>query len=112
MRVLLDESLPRRLRNHLPAHHVRTVVEMGWGGVRNGELLRLAAPGFDAFVTADQNLRHQQNLGDLPVSVVVLVALSNELDVLIPLVPELLSALAALQARTLVEVGARASGGR
>jgi len=43
MRLLLDESMPRRLRNSLPNHFVKTVVEMGWGGVKNGKLLALAS---------------------------------------------------------------------
>jgi len=38
MRLLLDESVPRRLRLALPAHTVKTAVEMGWGGVKNGRL--------------------------------------------------------------------------
>jgi hypothetical protein len=33
------------------------------GGITNGELLALAeAAGFELFVTADQNIRYQQNL--------------------------------------------------
>jgi hypothetical protein len=52
MRILLDESLPRSLRGELPGHSVRTVAEMNWSAVENGELLRLAATQFDAFVTA------------------------------------------------------------
>jgi hypothetical protein len=54
MRILLDESLPRSLREELPGHSVRTVAEMDWSAVENGELLRLAAKQFDAFITADQ----------------------------------------------------------
>ncbi|MDD5030216.1 MAG: DUF5615 family PIN-like protein [Rhodoferax sp.] len=46
MRLLLDESVPKRMRQHLPGHDVKTVVEMGWSGVKNGELLALARPGF------------------------------------------------------------------
>ena len=72
MRLLLDESVPRRLGRHLPGHDVKTVVEMGWGGVKNGVLLALAAKDFDAFITVDRNLPYQQNLAALPVSVVVL----------------------------------------
>ncbi|WP_372716002.1 DUF5615 family PIN-like protein [Immundisolibacter sp.] len=71
MRLLLDESVPRRLRKHLPLHDVKTVVEMGWGGVKNGALLVLAGRGFDAFITVDKNLPYQQNLTKLPVAVVV-----------------------------------------
>lgn len=57
MRVLLDESLPRRLRQELPEHEVSTVPEAGWAGKGNGELLRLAEPAFEVFVTMDRQLR-------------------------------------------------------
>lgn len=43
MRVLLDECVPRGLRDLLPGHDVKTVAEAGWAGVKNGELLRRAA---------------------------------------------------------------------
>ena len=79
MRLLLDESIPVKLRRSLPNHYVRTVVEMGWSGVKNGKLLALAANEFDAFVTVDKNLPYQQNLTTLPVAVVVLDAVTNEL---------------------------------
>jgi hypothetical protein len=72
MRLLLDESVPRRLRNALPAHSVKTAVEMGWGGIKNGALLALAAPEFDAFITVDKNLPYQQNVAALPIAVVLL----------------------------------------
>jgi predicted nuclease of predicted toxin-antitoxin system len=85
MRILLDESLPRRLRNSFPGHEVATVAEAGWSGLTNGELLLLAASRFDLFVTADQNLQYQQNLSSLPVSVAVLAARSNRLEALLPL---------------------------
>jgi len=62
MRLLLDESLPRRLRAHLTGHSVKTVVEMGWRGYKNGRLLAAAAAEFYAFITADKNLPYQQNL--------------------------------------------------
>jgi predicted nuclease of predicted toxin-antitoxin system len=59
MRLLLDESVPKRLGRALPNHEVKTVVEMGWGGVKNGNLLALAASRFDAFITVDKNLPYQ-----------------------------------------------------
>jgi hypothetical protein len=64
MRLLLDESLPKKLRASLPGHSVSTVVEMGWGGTKNGALLALASSQFDAFLTADQNLPYQQKALD------------------------------------------------
>jgi len=105
MRLLLDESVPHRLRRSLPSHAVRTVVEMGWSGIRNGELLVRAANEFDVLVTVDKNLQYQQNLDALPIKVIVLDAKSNELPYLLPLVPKLEEALASLQPRTFVRIG-------
>lgn len=105
MRVLLDESLPRPLAALLPGHEVRTVVAVGWSGIENGELLQLAAEHYDVLITADRNLEHQQNLRTLPVSVVILVASTNRLESLAPLVPELLELLEALPPRRLVRIG-------
>ncbi len=65
MRLLLDESLPRRLRAYLPGHSVKTVGDMGWRGYKYGRLLTAAAGEFDAFITADKNLPYQQNGGDV-----------------------------------------------
>jgi len=62
MRLLLDESVPSRFRRLLTDHSVRTVVEAGWSGIKNGKLLTLAAAEFDAFITVDKNLSFQQNL--------------------------------------------------
>ena len=105
MRLLLDESVPVKLRRSLPGHDVRTVVEVGWSGVKNGSLLALAAAArFDAFITVDRNLPYQQNLAALPIAVVVLGALSNELNALLGLIPRLEVALSALQPRTYVLV--------
>ena len=55
MKLLLDESVPRRLALSFPdSYTVRTVQEMGWAGTGNGLLLSLAArEGFDALVTMD-----------------------------------------------------------
>ena len=106
MRLLLDESVPARLRRSLPGHNVRTVVEMGWSGVKNGKLLALAAGQFDAFVTVDKNLAYQQNLATLPLAVVVLDAVSIELPALLPLVPRLELALSSLKACEYVRIDA------
>ena len=43
MRILLDECLPSDLARELTGHEVRTVTQVGWSGVENGELLRLAS---------------------------------------------------------------------
>ena len=89
MRILLDESLPRRLRLFLTGHEVQTVQEMGWSGSTNGELMNLAQESFDAFITADQNLEYQQNLAIARISILVLAAPTNRIEDLIPLMTEL-----------------------
>ena len=89
MRILLDESLPIELRDELRQHSVRSVQDMGWSALQNGELLRRAVDQFDVFVTADQNLQYQQNIKTLPIAVAVLVARSNRIPKLLELVTKL-----------------------
>ena len=76
MKVLLDENLPLRLRNHLGSHEVFTVRYKGWAGLKNGELLRTAEKEFfEVFVTGDQTLCYEQNLSGRQIAVVVLSAI-------------------------------------
>ena len=63
--------------------------QAGWSGIKNGKLLALAGASFEAFVTVDKNLPYQQNAASLPIAVLVLDAVSNELTYLLPLVPAL-----------------------
>jgi hypothetical protein len=71
MRVLLDECVPKRRRAELTGHAVRTVAEMGWSGIKNGQLLQRAATEFDCFLTVDRNLQFQQRIDALPLAVLV-----------------------------------------
>lgn len=105
MRILLDESLPRPLGRLLVGHDVRTVTQAGWTSYENSALLAQAAGTFDVLLTADQNLEFQQNVAALPIAVVVLIAESNRLESLEPLVPRLLEVLNTLQPRSFVRVG-------
>ena len=66
---------------------------MGWASKRNGELLRLAEREFDAFLTVDRKLQHQRNLSAFKIVVIVLVARSNTLLDLQPLIPKVLEVL-------------------
>ncbi len=106
MRLLLDECVPARLSRALTSHQVSTVVRQGWSGIKNGRLLALAEAEFDAFVTVDKNLPYQQDMSALPISVVVLDAVSNELAHLLPLVPMLEARLASLAKGSFVIVKA------
>ena len=87
MKVLLDECLPKKLKFEIDAELVQTVPEAGWAGKQNGDLLRLAEQNFDVLLTNDQNMEHQQNLRSFDLAFVVLVAPTNDVDDLKPLMP-------------------------
>ena len=73
MKILFDEGVPRQLRRLLARDDITLVEEKGWKGVKNGRLLQLAEEDrFDALVTADQNLKYQQNLKGRKIAIVVL----------------------------------------
>jgi hypothetical protein len=98
MKVLLDENLPHQLRQEILGHEVFTVAYMGWSGVDNGKQLNVASnAAFDVLLTNDRGLEYDQNLGRLPVAVVVLLATANTMESLRPLLPELQAALGHLQ---------------
>ena len=79
MRVLLDENVDRRLRPLFDsAFEVITVIEHGWGGLTNGELLNAAQHEFDVLVTMDRNMPHQQNLSAYNLGIVLITARSNK----------------------------------
>jgi hypothetical protein len=105
VKLLLDENLPHQLRLELPGHEVFTTAYMAWSGIENGELLRLAAgAGFDAVVTNDRGLEYQQNLDDLPLAVIVLLAKANTIEAVRPLCGELLAILTRLRPREFVKL--------
>ena len=102
MKILLDESAPRLLKQRLPQLDISTVQEMGWAGLRNGELLRRAEEHFDVFITADQNLRYQQNLSGRKLAILVLP--SNQVPLVARLVPVIETLLTTIQPGTVVDV--------
>jgi len=105
MLILLDESLPRKLGFLLNGHFVRTVVQMGWGGLVNGQLLRVAASAeFDVLISGDKNMQYQQNEASLAISVITLIAANNRIESFLPLVPELLEVLAKLEEKRFYQI--------
>ena len=106
MRVLLDESVPRQLRRHLPGHVVRTARDMQWDGKSNGELLALAKDNFDAFITADQHIEHQQNITEEDIPIIVLIARGNRIADYLPIISDILNALSNVKRGEVVGVGA------
>ncbi|NET06640.1 MAG: hypothetical protein F6K16_18440 [Symploca sp. SIO2B6] len=91
MKILLDECIDRRLAKQLSGHEVKTVPQMGWGGVKDRELLGLAQGEFDVLITVDRNLPFEQNLTVLDLAVLVLQTPSNRLADLQVLVPKILA---------------------
>ena len=71
-KLLLDKCLNWRLLKKLPEYLVKTVRQMGWSGLKNGELLNKAQHEFDILITTDKNIKHQQNLLKYEISIVVL----------------------------------------
>ena len=72
MKVLLDENLPVPIAKLLLGYDCRTVEQCGWVGIKNGKLLTLAQTQFDIFLTADQNIRYQQNLSGFDIAILEL----------------------------------------
>jgi hypothetical protein len=102
-RVLLDHCVPRRVRLALADCEVLTAFQRGWNELKNGELLHAAeVDGFDVFVTADKNLRHQQNLNARQLAIVALP--TNTLQVLLALFPKISEAVHRVQAGGYEEV--------
>ncbi len=102
MRILIDECLPRKLKRELSEHIAFTVQEKGWAGMKNGELLSRAENEFDVWVTADQNIESQQNLERFEIAVVVLISPRTQLELLLPLMPQLQKVLRNIQPRQIV----------
>ena len=106
MKILLDENIPHDLRHLLPGHDVFTVAYMGWSGVENGNLLKVAGETeFEVVITKDSGVEYEQHLAALPLAVLVLRTKTNKLDDILPLLPLILSSLTTIQPRSLVNIG-------
>lgn len=94
MKILLDHCLDRRIKKDLTEHDYSTCREVGLDQHQNGALLRAAAEqGFDALLTTDQNIKHQQNLEELPIAIVGIDVRDTRLAAIQPLVPSVLNAI-------------------
>lgn len=102
--VLFDENVPRDLRRDLTGFDIRTVTQMGWSGMKNGELLRKATGSFHVLLTCDRSVQFQQNVAGMAIGVVVVFACSNRLEHLRPLVEKIRDALDSVGQGTVVHV--------
>ena len=106
MKILLDESLPRKLRNDFEViHEVWTVRDQGWLGIKNGQLLKLMiSDGFEIFVTVDRNLQYQHKLDSLPLTIFVLCSPDNRRETLKLLVPLIFARLEKGNLQSVIEI--------
>lgn len=94
MKILIDESLDVRLKNSFENFEVYTVRDMNWLSKKNGELLKLIGENnFDVFLTADKNLKHQQNISNINFSILVFNSTYSELSLHVSLIPKVLEIL-------------------
>ena len=106
MKVLLDECLPRDLRNHLGDHECQTVPQARLAGLANGQLLTLAErSGWQVLLTMDRGIPYQQNLARRAISIIVIRAQSNRLADLLPYIPAILSAIRTLKPGQVAQIG-------
>jgi predicted nuclease of predicted toxin-antitoxin system len=100
--ILLDECTPRVVKKRLPKLNIQTVQEMGWSGLKNGELMAAAESQFDVFVTTDKNLRYQQNLQDRKLAVLLLP--SNQVPIVERLITDIEANLMTIRAGDFIAI--------
>lgn len=103
-RVFLDACVPKRLNRELVGFDVQHATDLGWTDLDDGPLLDAVAGGFEAFVTVNKGIPHQQQLARRPFAVIVLHAKTNRLTDLLPLVPKLRAILKRLSPGTVADV--------
>lgn len=90
MRVLLDNNINPRLRAHLDGHECVHCSELGWSDLKNGELLRHCEEAeFDALLTVDSNMRHQQRLEGRRIALVVIAGYRTTLPHILSVIDQL-----------------------
>lgn len=102
MKILIDESLPRQIKQMLMGHEADTVQEVGWGGIQNGDLIAKAESIYSVFLTADKNLRYQQNMVGRTLALIIFP--TNKLSVVKRLKDELDAALESIAAGKYIEL--------
>jgi hypothetical protein len=104
MRILLDECVNPRVRAAFQGHEVKTVIEMRSGGITNGKLLALAQEEFDVFVTLDQNIEHEFNVGKIGLGLLVVKVPDNKIKFYEQIFSEMLEAAENLSAGQILRV--------
>jgi predicted nuclease of predicted toxin-antitoxin system len=106
MKLLLDERIPKKLKQSLVGYDCHTASESGLAGKNSDELLISAErAGFDVLVTTDKGLEHEQNFKDRRIAVLILLSKSNKLDDLAPLIAKSLHSLPFIKPGQILKVG-------
>jgi predicted nuclease of predicted toxin-antitoxin system len=105
LKILLDHNLDRRLKNHLTKDDVSTTQEQGWADVLNGELLTLAEENdFEVMLTADSNIKAQQNMSNRKIAILVLRAFNNRLKTHIEMLEDIHEGLSDIRSGEIIEL--------
>lgn len=81
MKILLDECVTKHLKPFLSQYEVYTVREMGWSGIKNGELMSLCTErSIEVLISIDKNLQYQQNLNKYPIIIVIFNSYSSKVE--------------------------------
>ncbi len=105
MKILLDHNLDRRLKNHFTEYEVATTQEQGWADALNGELLSLLEEnGFEILLTADANIKSQQNIADRRISILVLRAFNNRLKTHVEMIENIHETLPEIEEGEIIEI--------
>lgn len=102
MKIIIDECVPSIVKRGIPERGIVSVQDMGWAGIKNGKLLKLVAANFDVFITSDKNLRHQQNLAELDLAIILLP--SNQVPAVKALLPDIDHALSEISGQVFIEI--------
>lgn len=88
----------------LTPREVTTVQQSGFCGLQNGTLLAALEGAFDVLITADKNLRYQQNLTGRALAIIELP--TNRWSLLCPLQARILDAIDGCQPSSYVIISA------
>ena len=107
MRIVIDEDIPRELTSMFssPGVDARHVEDIGFKGMKNGDLLTALSATCDVFVTGETNLEHQQNLARYDLAIVVIRPERLVVDQIKPLIPRAVAAFATAPKHVVTTIG-------
>ena len=90
MRILLDENVDPEFGKLLVGHEFEAVAASDLRGIPDGQMLRLANGRFDALVTMDKSIIHQQNLKENLLIIVLMRGPNNRYETIARMAPQVL----------------------